>query len=113
MPARHPKHTCHAEGCRRLVPPRLLFCARHWSRTPRALQLAIWREYKPYQERDKNPSLRYLAVQRAAVAAVAMLDSQLDAAAEARGQCDLLRTLCRERGLGDPLPGLEWSTLEL
>ena len=38
---------------------------------PRALQQAVWREYRPGQEIDKMPSEAYLAVRREAIAAVA------------------------------------------
>lgn len=67
-------HHCHAHGCTREVPPKMFMCKPHWFRLRAAMQRAIWREYRPGQERDKNPSQRYLAVQRLAVAEVAFIE---------------------------------------
>ncbi len=64
------KHTCHAEGCNLIVPPRMLMCAAHWRRVPRHLQAAVWREYRPGQEIDKNPTPEYLEVMQAAIESV-------------------------------------------
>jgi hypothetical protein len=64
-------HSCHAEGCNRQIPPKMLMCYPHWKMVPRPLQLAVWREYRPGQEIDKRPSDAYMEVQHAAVAAVA------------------------------------------
>jgi hypothetical protein len=52
----------------------MFMCKSHWFSLRRPLQSAIWREYRPGQERDKNPSDRYLAVQQLAVAEVAYKD---------------------------------------
>ena len=38
---------------------------------PKQLREAVWSEYRPGQEIDKRPSAEYMAVQRAAVLAVA------------------------------------------
>lgn len=65
------KHTCHAEGCTRVVPPRLLMCPRHWGMVPPALQAAVWRHYRPGQETDKRPTREYLDAAHAAIRAVA------------------------------------------
>lgn len=64
------KHLCHAYGCGVEIPPKLLMCIRHWRMVPREVQRRIWREYRPGQEIDKQPSEAYLLVQRAAVWAV-------------------------------------------
>lgn len=65
-------HTCHAVGCGRAVPPRLVMCNRHWRMVPRQLQREVWRHYRKGQEIDKRPTLAYLIAQRAAVNAVAV-----------------------------------------
>jgi len=46
----------------------MLFCRPHWFKLRAITRNAIWREYRPGQEVDKNPSRRYMAVQRLAVA---------------------------------------------
>lgn len=70
-----PKHTCHAEGCTRAVPPRLLMCARHWGMVPPALQGEVWRHYRPGQESDGKPITReYADAARAAIRAVAVAE---------------------------------------
>lgn len=65
------KHTCHARGCAKEVPPKLLMCIRHWRMVPRDLQKAVWREYRPGQERTKTPTTAYLEVAFQAIEAVA------------------------------------------
>lgn len=54
-------HECHWTGCRRAVHPRFWGCPGHWAQLPRQLREVILKEYRPGQETDKNPSLRYLA----------------------------------------------------
>lgn len=71
-------HTCHAEGCRAEVPPRLLMCLRHWRMVPVRLQREVWRTYRKGQEIDKCPSEDYLVAQRAAVEAVAQKEGRRD-----------------------------------
>jgi hypothetical protein len=63
-------HRCHAHGCVKSVPPRLLMCLSHWRMVPPELQRLVWKHYRPGQEIDKLPSEKYLMVQRAAVWAV-------------------------------------------
>lgn len=70
------KHTCHAVGCKKVVPPKMLFCGRHWHMTPKDTQRLVWQAYRPGQEIDKRPSLVYLVVQSIAVAEVAVLDGR-------------------------------------
>ncbi len=55
-------HTCHWTGCTTPVPPKLWGCKAHWYKLPKQLRDAIWQEYRPGQEIDKKPSVRYLAV---------------------------------------------------
>jgi hypothetical protein len=61
-------HTCHAPGCKRLVPAKMFACKTHWYALPQKVRDAIWREYRDGQEITKTPSFRYLAVQRIACA---------------------------------------------
>lgn len=56
------KHTCHWPGCPKEVTPALWGCQYHWYRLPKLLRDAIWKEYRPGQEVDKKPSIRYLVV---------------------------------------------------
>lgn len=65
------RHTCHALGCEKPVPPKMLMCLKHWRMVPRLMQSRIWATYRPGQEIDKNPSGEYLDAQSAAVRAVA------------------------------------------
>lgn len=109
-------HTCHAPGCKRLVPASMFACKWHWRLLPKKIQDAIWREYRSGQEIDKKPSLRYLAVQRLACAhlvfkpydekaVLAMLPYMAEAVRYAREAI--------KAGLGDPLEGIvpkEWPT---
>lgn len=64
-------HRCHARGCIKAVPPKLLMCLRHWRMVPRDVQARIWATYRPGQEIDKNPTDEYLTVMDQAIEAVA------------------------------------------
>lgn len=66
-------HHCHAIGCERAVPPRLLMCAPHWRQVPGNLQRLIWRSYVKGQEIRKDPTALYLVAQAHVVAYVASL----------------------------------------
>jgi hypothetical protein len=71
-------HTCHADGCKVAVSPKLFMCASHWAMVPHPLQREVWKHYRPGQEVDKKPTREYLAVTaraRAAVAAQERLNS--------------------------------------
>jgi len=70
------EHRCHAEGCDKVVQPRMLFCPRHWAMTPRDIQRAVWREYVPGQEVRKDPTREYLDVMRQAIEAVARIEGR-------------------------------------
>jgi hypothetical protein len=72
--ARTAAHTCHAEGCDKRVPPRLLMCARHWRMVPYGLKLAVYAEYQPGQEKLDGtafPTDDYLDAAHEAIEAVA------------------------------------------
>lgn len=102
-------HTYHADGCKTNVPPRMLMCLVHWRRLRKPMQDAIWAEYRPGQERDKEPSLRYLAVQQRAIAEVAFKPNDEDAARRAAPyllRSNELRKECLRLGLGDPLDNI-------
>lgn len=102
-------HTCHAHGCTRVVPPRMFACRAHWAALRPVLQQAIWREYKEGQERTKDPSVRYLAVQRRAVAELAFKPNDEEAAmvvADYLRESEKFRKRAIDAGQGDPLVGL-------
>lgn len=61
------KHTCHAYGCDREVPPKMFMCYHHWKSLTPELQQGIWRHYRPGQEIDKTPSPEYLEAAREAI----------------------------------------------
>jgi len=56
----------------------MLFCGKHWRMLSKSAQAVIWREYRPGQERDKNPSARYLVAQAFVVAFVAGKDGKMN-----------------------------------
>lgn len=68
-------HKCHAKGCNKSIPPRLLMCLKHWRMVPEALQIRVWATYIPGQENRKDPTDEYLDAHEAAVAAVAAKES--------------------------------------
>lgn len=87
----------------------MLMCLAHWRDVPPLTQKAIWREYRKGQERDKRPSVRYLAVQQLAIAQCAFKPNDFHAAKIAAGyiaKAQHYRQLAVERGEGDPLQGL-------
>lgn len=90
-------HHCHAIGCSRDVPPRLLMCAPHWRSVPGNLQRLIWRTYRAGQEVTKDPSAVYLLAQAHVVAYVAArVDRVWDADRAADHVADLFRRLGHE-----------------
>lgn len=102
-------HTCHAHGCAKNVPPRMFACRDHWFALRPALQRAIWAEYREGQERNKNPSIRYLCVQQRAVGELAFKPHDEAAALAAAPyllKSNEYRLEAIERGLGDPLAGI-------
>lgn len=54
------RHSCHWPGCEKQVPPAMWGCSRHWFRLPKAIRGAIWKTYRPGQERTLTPSIEYL-----------------------------------------------------
>lgn len=98
-------HLCHAHGCERAVRPSLLFCLPHWRGLRVEMQRRVWREYRAGQENDKRPSLRYLAVQRFAIAEVLHRDDEASAHQVLLYVVDACRFRVRSvvAGLGDPL----------
>jgi hypothetical protein len=64
------EHFCHAKDCKIVVPPKRLMCKRHWFMVPPDLRTEVWREYRPGQEADKEPTAAYLEAARKAIVAV-------------------------------------------
>lgn len=58
-------HHCHWPGCQAQVPPARWGCRKHWYSLPIGLRNKIWAAYRPGQEDDQRPSLRYVEVARA------------------------------------------------
>jgi len=87
----------------------MLFCKPHWFSTRRALQQAIWREYRPGQERDKRPSTRYVAVQQLCVSellhhksSVLCIPNALALSRTYSERAEEYRQMAISRGEGDP-----------
>lgn len=78
------EHRCHARHCNTPVPPKMFMCKRHWYMLPKAKRDAIWANYRPGQEIDKQPSRAYLDVAWDAVEWVARREKEL-ATASAKG----------------------------
>lgn len=90
-------HTCHAIECEKPVPPRMLMCARHWGMLPNDHKKAIWRTYRPGQER--NHALvtdAYLLAQARAVLVVAEIEDR-DVATRMR-QWDQIAAIAQRLG---------------
>lgn len=62
------EHHCHWPGCDKQVPPAMWGCRQHWFQLPQNLRNAIWKHYRPGQEKELNPSSEYLNVARQAQA---------------------------------------------
>jgi len=108
-PRRPAVHRCHAHACDRAVPPNMLACKPHWFALRQALRDAVYREYRPGQETDKRPSVRYLAVQRLAVSELAFKPHDEAAARISAGyalEAMHWRKVAIDAGQGDPLAGL-------
>lgn len=102
-------HACHAHGCSRQVPPRMFMCRDHWRRLPRKFKNAIWREYRPGQERSKTPTARYMAVQQMAIGTIAFRPND-EAEAQISGdyvlRAMMFARMAMDDGDGNPLDGL-------
>ena len=70
------EHFCHAKDCKVVVPPKRLMCKRHWFKVPADLRKAVWREYRPGQEVDKEPTAEYLEAARKAIGAVRAIEER-------------------------------------
>lgn len=70
------KHTCHARGCEKPVPPKYLMCGVHWRMVPNALKARVWSRYRAGQEVTKDPTPAYLEAAQAAVDAVARIEAE-------------------------------------
>jgi hypothetical protein len=55
-------HTCHHPECKKIVPPKLLACRKHWFQLPKVLRDEVWQVYVPGQEITKTPSAEYMEV---------------------------------------------------
>lgn len=103
-------HTCHAHGCKIVVPARMFVCRRHWAVLRQIVKDAVWREYRDGQEDRKDPTPRYMAVQRRAVAELAFKPNDEQAAQIAAAylfESEKWRRVAIEMGQGDPIMGLE------
>ena len=67
-------HHCHATGCKVAVPPERFVCLRHWRMLPKAMQKAIWDNYRVGQCDDMQPSKSYCEAAKAAVIYLANKD---------------------------------------
>lgn len=100
-------HKCHAHGCPLAVPPKFLFCAKHWHSTRKTLQNAIWNEYRAGQEDDKNASDRYMAIQRLCVSELAhRMPGGSAVALRYAEQAEAYRQKAIAAGAGDPFEQL-------
>ena len=84
-------------------------CKKHWFALRKKTRDAIWREYRPGQEDDKKPSVRYMAVQRLACAELVFRPNSESAAkhaSEYMWHALVYREEAMRQGLGDPLAGL-------
>jgi len=108
-------HLCHAPGCRKRVPPKMLACREHWIALPQKIRDAVWNAYVPGQETTKRPTFKYMAVQRLALAHLAFKpDNEVAVLAAIPYLGDALRyaKMAVEAGERDPLEGLvpgEWE----
>src|SRR5262245_62012815 len=102
-------HTCHAPGCKRLVPPKMFACKPHWFALPQKIRDAIWREYQRGQEISKRPTYRYMAVQRLACAYLVFKPHDEKAVLDTLPFIGEAMRYAKEAiaaGQGDPLEGL-------
>jgi len=72
-------HTCHWPGCTKRVAPALWGCMAHWMKLPQELRNAIWRAYRPGQEKDKTPSPEYVRAMEATIAWASQEEARLAA----------------------------------
>ena len=90
-PARIQLHHCEAEGCDKQIPRHRFMCWPHWSMVPRALQRAVNRAWRNYEECLRAGRLTPKDVQdlsaahAAAIAAVREKEIKRQARRDARG----------------------------
>lgn len=77
-------HTCHADGCSRRIKPSLFMCYPHWRMLPQTMQAAIWKHFRPGQEKDKRASAAYLDAARAAIEYVKAEEDKVESEHAAR-----------------------------
>lgn len=53
-------HHCHWPGCNKNVPPAMWGCKQHWMKLPKHLRDKIWATFRPGQETNWTPSVKYL-----------------------------------------------------
>lgn len=87
-------HTCHARGCEVEVPRKLFMCKKHWFKLPKAMQDAVWREYKPGQENGQaSVTEEYCRVTDEAIRHLHELEAKAQAKAAAdAGQLSMFET---------------------
>ena len=64
------QRTCPINGCKVAIRNSLLMCPEHWGMCPKSLRSAVWRWYRPGQEKNGMASPMYVEAARAAIAAV-------------------------------------------
>lgn len=70
-------HCCHAKNCSVEVKPELLMCFKHWKMVPKAIQLKVWKHYRPGQCDDKKPSKEWFEAAHQAINAVAVKETEV------------------------------------
>jgi hypothetical protein len=70
------KHYCHAMQCFTEVPPKMFMCKPHWRMLPKAMRDAIWDNYRPGQEIDKEPTNDYVIAASRAIAHIAVKEGK-------------------------------------
>jgi len=69
-------HRCHAMGCKRAIAAKFLMCGRHWAMVPPNLQTEVYRNYRPGQEIDKQPTQEYLVAMWRAIITVSQREGK-------------------------------------
>lgn len=68
-------HTCHAVGCRQVVPPEMLFCKPHWMLLPLTLRKRVLIAYTPGQcQNTAKVKPAWIKAARAAIEYVLQLE---------------------------------------
>lgn len=80
-------HACHWPGCRRQVPPAMWGCRRHWEQLPKNIRDAIWRAFRPGQEKTGRVTEAYIQAARAAQNWIATIEEHVTKIS-VMGNCD-------------------------